>query len=460
MKNVLLVQENGDRTKIKSGYQHSDIGNAVKKILDAKGRDYSTTSSIDKALEQIKNKNCEVLISNLSLEFDEWKQLICETRKIRPDLPILVLASDGAMEQAAQAMELGASKLFSSQSSAPKEIASKVDDAIREFEAEKSTPNCLERSSNRFMVSDSDSMKELFREAELVAQANCPVLICGESGTGKELLARRIHQQSQRSNEAFFSINCASIPENLLESEFFGHIAGSFTGASKDREGHFQAANKGSIFLDEIGDMPAGLQCKLLRSLQESVVRRIGTNTTEAIDVRVISATNADLKQRKKDSLFRVDLYYRLAVVVLNIPPLRSRPEDIETLAEHFIRIKSASGEPNLSISEQAISALKNYSWPGNVRQLENVLERASLFSNGEIKVSDLSLEEDLNPDGSSAPLSWSLQQAASAASKKAEIKIIKKALLETEGNKTEAAKMLGVSYKTLLNKIKNYQLV
>ena len=280
------------------------------------------------------------------------------------------------------------------------------------------------------MVSDSDSMKELFREAKLVAEANCPVLICGESGTGKELLARRIHQQSQRSSQAFFSINCASIPENLLESEFFGHIAGSFTGASKDREGHFQAANKGSIFLDEIGDMPAALQCKLLRSLQESVVRRIGTNQTEAIDVRVISATNADLKQRKTEGLFRIDLYYRLAVVVLKIPPLRSRPEDIETLAEHFIRIKSASEEPNLSISAQAMSALKSYSWPGNVRQLENVLERASLFSNGEINVSDLSLEEGFDLDGRFNPKSWSLREAASAATKKAEIKIIKEALL------------------------------
>ena len=459
MKNVLLVQENGDRTKIKSTIQHSNIAEAVKRVLEAEGRDCSATSSIRKALEQVKNKSCEVLISNLSLESNGWKQLISETRKIRPDLPILVLARDGAMEQAAEAIELGATKLFSSQGSGLAELANKVDDAIRVFEAEKSTLNCLESSANRFMVSDSDSMKELFREAKLVAEANCPVLICGESGTGKELLARRIHQQSQRSSQAFFSINCASIPENLLESEFFGHIAGSFTGASKDREGHFQAANKGSIFLDEIGDMPAALQCKLLRSLQESVVRRIGTNQTEAIDVRVISATNADLKQRKTEGLFRIDLYYRLAVVVLKIPPLRSRPEDIETLAEHFIRIKSASEEPNLSISAQAMSALKSYSWPGNVRQLENVLERASLFSNGEINVSDLSLEEGFDLDGRFNPKSWSLREAASAATKKAEIKIIKEALLETEGNKTEAAKILDVSYKTLLNKIKLHDL-
>jgi len=448
MKYVLLVEEN-DRSRSSSS---SHPAGQVQIAIENSGRECLPTSSVEEALEEVRSNNCSLIVSNLSLELEDWRTLVKESRRLRPELPIVVLASDGGMERTAEAIEIGASKLYLNQDLS--ELGEKLELLLLNNKENQSLTGVFPKSLSRFMVSKSEAMNEVFREAGLVAGVNCPVLVCGESGTGKELLARRIHLESSRSSSPFFSINCASIPENLLESEFFGHIAGSFTGASKDRLGHFQAADKGSIFLDEIGDMPAGLQCKLLRSLQESEVRKVGSNKSEQIDVRVISATNADLKERMEDGRFRIDLYYRLAVVVINIPPLRARPEDIEPLSAHFLRKKTPSGHEVPRLSKEALSTLKAYGWPGNVRQLENVLERAMLFSKGEITSSNLCLESS-----SPARTSSSLHQAVAEATRKTEISMIRAALAQSEGNKTRAARELRVSYKTLLNKIKLYEL-
>jgi two-component system nitrogen regulation response regulator GlnG len=240
------------------------------------------------------------------------------------------------------------------------------------------------------MVGSSPSMRAVFDRIERVAPSHVPVLIQGETGTGKELVARALHEGSTRRSKPFLAENCAAVPANLLESELFGHVRGSFTGAIADRPGHFVAADGGTVFLDEIGDMPLEMQSKLLRVLQEGEVRPVGSNKTSKVDVRVVAATNKDLPSMVRARTFREDLYFRLNVVTIKLPPLRERPSDIRFLARALAAKAEAEVGKRLSISEDALAALERWSWPGNVRELENVLRRAAVFAHGTIQVSDL----------------------------------------------------------------------
>jgi len=305
-------------------------------------------------------------------------------------------------------------------------------------------------------------MEHLLEKAERMALTDSPILISGESGTGKELIARYLHQKSFRSEDAFLAINCGSMPGELIESELFGHEAGAFTGAKVSKTGLFEEANNGTLFLDEIGTMPFSLQMKLLRTIQESEVRRVGSTKTRKINTRVISATNADLETEIQNGTFRADLFYRLGVLTLEVPTLRERIEDVELLAKHFLKKYSEQyNVPTAKITKEALQALETYSWPGNVRQLENVIERAAIFSEGE----DLFLEtlldcnKDLAKEHHEAENELTLSQIANQAIKKAETEAIKEALLKSRGNKSQASRALSVSYKTLLTKIKDYKL-
>ncbi len=240
------------------------------------------------------------------------------------------------------------------------------------------------------MVGSSAGMRAVFDRIERVAPSHVPVLIQGETGTGKELVARALHDKSARRSKPFLAENCAAVPANLLESELFGHVRGSFTGAIADRPGHFVAADGGTVFLDEIGDMPLEMQSKLLRVLQEGEVRPVGSNKTQKVDVRVVAATNKDLPTMVRSRTFREDLYFRLNVVTIKLPPLRERPGDIPFLARALAAKAESEVGRKLELSEAALAALERWSWPGNVRELENVLRRAAVFAHGTIQVSDL----------------------------------------------------------------------
>ena len=242
------------------------------------------------------------------------------------------------------------------------------------------------------LVGDSPKMRALFDLLKKVAPSDVSVLVLGETGTGKELVARALHEQGKRARKPFLAENCAAVPENLLESELFGHVRGAFTGAVSDRPGHFVAADGGTVFLDEIGDMPLAMQAKLLRVLQEGEVRPVGSNKTRKVDVRVVAATNKDLAAMCRQGTFREDLYFRLNVVSLQLPPLRERKGDVAHLARHFLARCNAETGRATTLGAEALAALEAWKWPGNVRELENVVRRASVFAQGEIKPEDLGL--------------------------------------------------------------------
>jgi two-component system response regulator AtoC len=298
-------------------------------------------------------------------------------------------------------------------------------------------------------------MIELLELIERAAEFKTTVLLTGESGTGKEVLARAIHSQSGRRSEAFVGVNCAAIPENLLESELFGHAKGAFTGADRARRGLFVEADAGTLFLDEIGELPPSLQAKLLRALQEEEVRPVGESKPRRVDVRVIAATARDLERDVAAGAFREDLFYRLNVLRVAVPPLRERREDIPLLVDHFLaHFREALGRPLRAIADEALDALVRYRWPGNVRELENVMERAAILCTGErIGLSDLPASVVESPAGPSEPGDHSLRRARRAA----EFEAIRRALAATDGNRTRAARLLEISHRALLYKLKEY---
>ena len=307
--------------------------------------------------------------------------------------------------------------------------------------------------AERGLVVASAAMRQALALVTRVAEHSTTVLITGESGTGKEVIARAIHRASPRGSKAFVGINCAAIPENLLESELFGHVRGAFTGATSDKVGLFEQANGGTLLLDEIGELPIGLQAKLLRVLQESEIRRVGDQKTRRVDARVLAATARDLEAEVRAGRFREDLFYRINVVVIELPPLRDRREDIAPLARHFVaRLAQRFGRP-LSLSEDALAWLEQQEWPGNVRELENAIERAAVLSRKEILEAGEFRSEAPRASELAPSEGESLSEVVAAAERQA----IASALRAANGNRREAAKQLGVSLRTLFYKIDRY---
>jgi len=330
----------------------------------------------------------------------------------------------------------------------------------------------MARSVNREgFIGRSEKMEHVFRLVERVAAARSTVLITGESGTGKELVAKAIHEASPRAENPFVVVNCSNIPSELLESELFGHTKGAFTGAVAARKGLFEAADTGSIFLDEIGDIRPETQVRLLRVIQEREFTPVGDNTPVKVDVRIIAATNVDLKEAVKNGQFREDLYFRLSVVPVELPPLRERREDILPLAQHFIRKYAAENGRNISenIAPQVLSLLESYSYPGNVRELENVIERAIVITPDDTITADCLTPEIRDPEaarkivaeteGLSSDIDISRGVSFYDEVKRFEIDLIRRALEQTGGHQSRAARLLGLNATTLNSKIKSYHI-
>lgn len=400
------------------------------------------------ALTKLDNTPVSMIVTDMKMPKMDGLSLMSEARKRAEDIPILVITGFATVENAVDAMKHGASdylmKPFSLDTLRKAiETSMAKGRGLREADT-------LSSHSEGEIITVSENMKRQVQLAGRVASSDMTVLILGESGTGKELLARYIHMSSNRQKKPLITVNCAAIPDNLLESELFGFEKGAFTGATERKIGKFELAHKGTILLDEIGEMSAPLQAKLLRALQEKEVDRIGGKQPIPVDVRVIATTNRDLRKEIAEGRFREDLYYRLSVFPIHLPPLRERPEDIPLLAKHFLRRFARKLNKDVTgFTEKALQFLSARQWRGNVRELENAVHRAVLLSrSGMIDVDDFMFDEPL----SSEPL------VHTGRIKDMEMEMILKTLKETKGNKTKAAKLLGVSVRTIRNKLNEYR--
>lgn len=453
---ILVVEDN------------SSLRRMLQDTLESEGLTVATAENGETAVERLGQDEFRVVITDLKLPGKlDGMDVLYASKTADPSPDIFIMTAFGTIEAAVTAMKQGALDFLTK----PFDSALLVLLVKRALDQHRlRTENYLlreafsERLGAPQMVGESPAFAKVLKETQKVGVSNATVLLLGESGTGKELLARAIHHISPRRNYPFVAINCAAIPETLLETELFGHERGAFTGADRKKFGKFELADKGTIFLDEIGDMSLNLQAKLLRVLQEREFERIGGTKTISVDVRVIAASNQNLARRVRDNLFRSDLFYRLSVFPLLIPPLRDRKEDIISLADHFIKkFCTEMKKPILELSAKSTSKLLAYHWPGNVRELQNSIERAVILANSTlIQPEDLGLmgiDETRDIDLSGIPLEGSLQEATQLAKEAVERVMINRALLNTGGNKLRAAKELQVNYKTLLSKIRDYQL-
>ena len=428
-------------------------------VLSAEGYDVVGAEDGATALEITEKTPFELILCDLRMPGIDGMELLPQLVRRHPETTVIMMSAYGTDELALEAMNQGAYD-YLAKPFQPSEALFTLRKA-QERESLRRANTLLKREVDRAVadppiVATSEAMIQLLELIERAAAYKTTVLLTGESGTGKEVLARAIHAQSPRRDESFVAINCGAIPESLLESELFGHAKGAFTGADKARNGLFREADGGTVFLDEIGELPQLLQVKLLRVLQEEEVQPVGEDKPRAVDIRVIAATARDLEAEIAEGRFREDLFYRLNVIRLKVPPLRERPKDIPLLADHFIaHFRRVLGRPIQSLTDEALECMVAYSWPGNVRELENVIERAAILTDGD-RISLRELPENLvSPAVSDGPgtSNLSLKRARRAA----EIDVIGRALRATGGNRTHAARLLQISHRTLLYKIKEF---
>lgn len=430
---------------------------------------YSVAEAVDAraALNEIATSRHRLVLTDLRMPNGSGLDVLRSARAADADVPVIVMTAFGSIDEAVQAMKDGAHD-FLQKPVDSNHLLLLVERALEQ--ARLRTENVLLREewSRRYgfprILGESETLKRAVGETQRVAQTEATVLLLGESGTGKELFARAVHHLSARRDQPFVAINCAAIPETLIENELFGHERGAFTGASDRRQGKFELASGGTVFLDEIGELPLGVQGKLLRAIEEKIVDRIGGSAPVAVDVRVVAATNKDLKAAVENGQFRGDLFFRLAVFPIEVPPLRDRGDDIVMLAQHFAsEIGRELRGREAQLSPEAIEALKRHHWPGNVRELENAIERACILSDSlTLQPAELGLGPSATPESESLEqldLSGTLSDVAHRALRIVERKKILRALEANLGNKSKTAEDLGVSYKTLLNKIKEYAL-
>ena len=392
-------------------------------------------------------------------------EFLSRVQKMGIDATVIMMSAYGTIDTAIEAMKLGAYD-YVSKPFKPDEIILTLKKA-EERERLRKENELLRREVKREysfenIVSKNEKMLKIFDMIKKVAQYKSTILITGESGTGKELIARALHYNSDRAQSPFIPINCGAIPENLLESELFGHVKGAFTDAVRTKKGLFEEADGGTLFLDEIGELPSQLQVKLLRVLQDGEIRRVGDSKSLQIDVRIVTATVKDLVREVNEGRFRDDLFYRLNVLPIHLPPLRERKEDIPPLVQHFIHKCSQAMNKNVvGIRPKALEALMNYKWYGNVRELENTIERAIVLTDKEmIELENLPLEiQEFREEVPLTPLADE-EYSIKKATKCLETNLIQKALKKTKGNHTHAARLLEISHRALLYKIKEYGIV
>jgi DNA-binding NtrC family response regulator len=362
----------------------------MQELLTRTDREIETTLDPEQALARVRAKPFDLVISDLKLNARlDGIGVLRAVRELTPGTPVIIVTGFGELEKAVEAVREGAFDFVSKPFNIT-ELKGLVERALQKTPAA-APPAVVQQDMPPALLGRTPSMTQVYKQIAHAASADAPVLIIGESGTGKELVARAIHQHGNRSSKPFVPINCGALTETLLESELFGHIKGSFTGAVADAKGVFQTAHTGTVFLDEVGEMSPALQVKLLRVLQEGEVRPVGSSRAIRTDVRILAATNVDVDRAVAEGKFRQDLYYRLGVVIINLPPLRERREDIPLLIERFLKAASAKTGKQVELTPAAIEALASYHWPGNVRELENMIERLVVFSRGSrIDVGDL----------------------------------------------------------------------
>ena len=371
------------------------IRRVLVKILSEERDSYQVVEAENgvQGLDRIKTSEYDLVLCDIKMPKMDGVEVLEAARKTKPEVPFIMISGHGDLDTAVQTMRLGAFDYISKPPDLNR-LLTTVRNALDKKELVTENRILKKKVSKKFeMVGESDEILAIKEMIEKVAPTDARVLITGSNGTGKELVAHWIHQKSARSKSPFVEVNCAAIPSELIESELFGHVKGAFTSAVKDRAGKFEAANKGTLFLDEIGDMSLSAQAKVLRALQENKISRVGTDKDIKVDVRVLAATNKDLKKEIENGKFREDLYHRLAVILIQVPPLNDRRDDIPLLIDHFAtKIASEQGSAPKSFSKKAIKLLQGYDWTGNVRELRNVVERLIILGGQEVSEEDVKL--------------------------------------------------------------------
>jgi len=424
-------------------------------VFEKEGYLVETSLAATRAVDLMGHKDFDLIISDIKMPKMNGMELLKYVREHRPNIPVVMITAYGTIKQAVEALKAGAMdyvvkpfdveelKIIVAQGLEKKRLKEENIFLKKELKKKYDFEN---------MVGKSKTMKEIYSLIEKVALTDSTVLISGESGTGKEMAARAVHFLSPRRERAFVSLNCGALPENLLESELFGHVKGSFTGAVATKKGMFEIAEKGTLFLDEVSEMSPWTQVKLLRSLQDKRIRRVGGTEEIPVDVRIIAATNQNLQQRMDDGRFREDLFYRLHVISFEMPPLRKRREDIPLLVTHFLeKYCKGMGRPVKRIAPEVFSVFESYPWPGNVRELENTIERVVAIEERET-ITRESLPKEMLLPNRRQDVSLSLQPGFDLNAKMDEISnhYVQQALVESKGNLKEAANLLGINYRSL----------
>ncbi len=428
----------------------------LRQLLGDAGYNVVTADSAESALEAYSSNEIDVMLTDIKMPGRDGLTLLDQIKSVEPDSAVIIMTAFSSVDTAVAALRKGAYD-YVTKPFVNEELLQTIKNAVTHRQL--SQENRVLRSELRRqlgfseMVGSSEALREALRLVKKVADTTANILIQGESGTGKELIARSIHFNSRVADKPFLAINCGALPETLLESELFGHTKGAFTGAVSEKKGHFRSAAGGTLFLDEIGEMPLPLQVKLLRALQEHEVTPVGSSIAEKYDARILAATNKDLADEVAGGRFREDLYYRLNVIEITVPPLRNRREDIPLLVKHFVsRSSGRQNVPDKPVSKEAMLALLNYDWPGNVRELENAIERAVILSTDNIdldnlppKVGQTIVGEIRDSEGFRPTLD------------EMERRYVRDILASVEDDKTRAADILGIDLSTLYRKLKRY---
>ena len=431
----------------------------IEAVLSAEGYEISQADDGRTAITAVEDKFYDLVIMDVRMPNVDGVQALQKIKQISPDIPVIIMTAYASVGTAVDALKSGAYDYLVKPLDID-ELKILVAKALRHHQLEQENIYLKERLNDRFdfsnIIGRSPAMTKLFETMALVAPSEATVLIVGESGTGKELIASAVHQNSPRKDRPLIKVNCAALPETLLESELFGHEKGAFTGAIARKQGRFQLSHNSSIFLDEIAEMAPATQAKILRVLQEREFEPVGSSQTIKVDTRIIAATNKNLEEEIKAGRFREDLYYRINVVTLVVPPMRERREDIPLLADFFLKqYAEKNNRPIKGFTPRAVDLLMRYDWPGNVRELENVVERAVIMARGDM-ITPLEFPDvlqDLDEEAKASPLAL----ATGRSLKEVEKVMILRTLEETGGNRTHAARILEISRRTLQLKLKEY---
>ena len=444
---ILVVDDDRESLKI------------MAEVMDSSGYSVLTAPNGTEAFQLLNTNDIDVVLTDLYMPTINGMEIMNTAFKIKPETAVIIFTGHGSIENAVKAMQSGAFNYLTKPVNL-EELRLTVKKALERKNLINENINLKRKVEKNYgfdnIVAHTKEMREILETVVQIAPSRANVLITGESGTGKELIANAIHYNSDRKNQPFVKLNCAVFAEGVLESELFGHEKGAFTGAIKSREGMFELADGGTLFLDEIGDIPLSTQVKMLRVLEEREFIRVGGNDTIKVDVRIITATNKDLKKAITEGTFREDLYFRLNVISIELPPLRKRQEDIPFMIHRFItEFCQDNNRPQMALQNEALESLVKYHWPGNVRELRNVIESLVVRIRGEeIKADDLP-----NQIRNDVPVKPVPDLGTGASVHEMEKKLIQKTLTETHGNKTKTAKILGIGLRTLYRKLKEYQL-